>query len=238
MAVGMSARHLSFIETGRSRPSRELLLTIADSLEVPLRERNALLLAAGFAPHYTAGSLDTDELRAIRTALEHVLAGHEPYPALVIDRRGDVQLHNRAVPPLLVGVDPALLAPPINIYRLSLHPAGLAPRVRNLTAWATHLINRLTALAELTGDDRIVTLLTEIRSYDLPGNSPPSSPADELMLTLQLAHPAGNLQLHSTVTHFGGPHDVTLAELAMESFVPANDTTRTALHQLAANQEP
>jgi len=206
--TGVSARHLSFVETGRSQPSRGLLLALAEQLEVPLRERNALMLAAGYAPAYAQSDLDSAQTQVARDALEHLLAGHEPYPAVVLDRWGDVVLANRAIGPLLEGVDPALLSPPINVYRLSLHPDGLPPRIHNRTEWTAHLGHRLTRLARLTGDPRLAVLLEEVRTY--PGVAPVlddyHEPASaELLLTLQMSHPAGDLLLHSTVTSFGSP---------------------------------
>jgi len=237
--TGVSARHLSFVETGRSQPSRGLLLALADQLDVPLRERNALMLAAGYAPTYAESDLDSAQIQVAREVLEHLLAGHEPYPAVVLDRWGDVVLVNRAIDPLLEGVDPSLLDPPINVYRLSLHPDGLPPRIRNRIEWTAHLGHRLTRLARLTGDPRLSDLLAEVRAY--PGvaaalddyHEPVTA---ELLLTLQLAHPAGDLRLHSTVTSFGSPHDVTLSELTVESFFPADAHTRQLLQHLAGNE--
>ena len=235
--TGISARHLSFVETGRSQPSRGLLLALAEQLDVPLRERNALMLAAGYAPTYAESDLDGAQATAARQALEHLLAGHEPYPALVLDRWGDVVLSNRAVGSLLEGADPALLDPPVNVYRLSLHPDGIATRIGNRAEWAAHLGHRLARQARLTGDRRLVELLEEIRGY--PGvaaamddyHEPPTA---ELLLTLQLSHPCGELLLHSTVTSFGSPHDVTLSELTVESFFPADADTRQLLQRLAS----
>jgi transcriptional regulator with XRE-family HTH domain len=234
--TGISARHLSFVETGRSRPSRGLLLALAEQLDVPLRERNALMLAAGYAPSYAESDLDSEQSQQARDALERLLAGHEPYPAVVLDRWGDVVLTNRAVGPLLDGVDPELLQPPINTYRLSLHPKGMVSRIRNRAEWTAHLGHRLARLTRLTGDPRLAQLLAEIRGY--PGvtealddfHEPTTS---ELLLTLQLAHPAGDLRLHSTVTSFGSPHDVTLSELTVESFFPADGATRQRLQELS-----
>ena len=233
--TGISARHLSFVETGRSQPSRRLLLALAEQLDVPLRERNALMLAAGYAPCYGESDLDSAELKSVRGALQHLLAGHEPYPALVLDLVGDIQLTNRAVGPLLEGVDAALLRPPINAYRISLHPDGLATRIRNRSEWMAHLGHRLTRLARLTGDDRLARLLEEVRSY--PGvadvlDNYHEPAAAELMLTLQLAHPGGDLRFHSAVTNFGSAHDITLAELTIESFVPADAHTRDFVQKL------
>ena len=234
--TGISARHLSFVETGPSRPSRGLLLALAEQLDVPLRERNALMLAAGYAPTYAESDLNSAETEQAREALQRLLAGHEPYPAVVLDRWGDVVLTNRAVGPLLEGVDVTLLAAPINVYRLSLHPDGMVSRIRNRTEWTAHLGHRLARLAGLTGDSRLAELLAEIRTY--PGVAEAlddyHEPATaELLLTLQLAHPEGDLRLHSTVTSFGSPHDVTLSELTVESFFPADDATRQRLQRLS-----
>lgn len=236
LAVGVSARHLSFVETGRSGASRELLLALAEQLEMPLRERNALLLAAGYAPRYAESDLGDDALGAVHEAVEQLLTAHEPFPTLAVDRWGDVVRTNRAVGPLLVGVDPALLAAPINIYRLSLHPDGLAPRIRNLAEWGEHLCHRLQRLVQVTDDARLADLLAEIRRYGIPQTcSAAGKPADDVLLPLHLAHPDGDLQLYSTMTTFGAPRDVTLAELALESFLPADASTRRVLDRIAAN---
>src|SRR3954462_2230620 len=152
--AGVSARHLSFVETGLARPSSRLLLALAEQLDVPLRERNALLLAAGYAPAYSETALDGEQARAVRESLGHLLAGHQPYPAVVFDRYGDVVLANGAVGLLLEGVEPGLLGPPVNVYRLGLHPGGLAPRIRDRAGWTAHLVHRLTRLGRPTGDRR------------------------------------------------------------------------------------
>jgi transcriptional regulator with XRE-family HTH domain len=235
--TGISARHLSFVETGRSRPSRGLLLALAEQLDVPLRERNALMLASGYAPAYGESDLDGAETAQAREAIERLLAGHEPYPAVLLDRWGDVVMTNSCVGPLLDGVDAQLLTPPINTYRLSLHPSGLVARIRNRAEWTAHLGHRLARLARLTGDPRLAELLAEIRNY--PGvaeilDDLPDATSSELLLTLQLAHPAGELRLHTTVTSFGSPHDVTLSELTVESFFPADDATRQRLQDFSA----
>jgi transcriptional regulator with XRE-family HTH domain len=239
-ASGVSARHLSFVETGRARPSRALLLHLAEHLEMPLRERNALVLAAGYAPAYAESDLGADHLRSAREALAHLLAGHEPYPALVLDRWGDVLMTNGGVAPLLRGVDPELLAAP-NAYRIGLHPGGLLPRVRERAGWIAHLGHRLDRALRWSGDPRLAALHREIRGY--PGvaevlDARPDPGAQELLLTLTLADPEGDpdgdLALHSALTTFGGPHDVTLAELAVESFFPADAATRERLAALAS----
>ncbi len=238
-ASGVSARHLSFVETGRARPSRALLLHLAEHLEVPLRERNALVLAAGYAPAYAESDLGAEHLRSAREALAHLLAGHEPYPALVLDRWGDVLMSNAGTAPLLRGVDPALLAAP-NAYRIGLHPEGLLPRVREPGAWIAHLGQRLTRALRWSGDPRLAALLGEVRTYPgvgdvLDARSDP--PAQELLLTVTIADADGDpdrdLSLHTAVTTFGGPHDVTLAELAVESFFPADSATRERLRTAA-----
>ncbi len=197
-------------------------------------ERNALLLAAGFAPAYSETDLDGAQARAVRESLGHLLAGHEPYPAVVFDRYGDVVLTNRAVGPLLEGADPALLAPPVNVYRLGLHPGGLAPRIRDRAGWTAHLVHRLTRLERLTGDRRLTGLLAEVRGYPGVVEALAERPAGgELLMTVQLATALGELALHTTLTSFGDPHDVTLSELAVESFFPADERTRDLLRTRA-----
>ena len=231
--TGVSARHLSFVETGRARPSPGLLLALADQLDVPLRERNALLLAAGYAPVYPETGLDGEQARAARESIGHLLAGHEPYPAVVFDRWGDVVLTNRSIGPLLEGAAPELLGPPVNVYRLGLHPAGVAGRVRDRHGWTAHLVHRLARLVRLTGDARLADLLAEVRAY--PGvaealaERPDGAAGAELLLTVELACARGDVVLLSTVTSFGSPHDVTLAELAVESFFPADEHSRQLL---------
>ena len=235
-ASGVSARHLSFVETGRARPSRSLLLHLAEHLEMPLRERNALVLAAGYAPAYAESDLGADHLRSAREALAHLLEGHEPYPALVLDRWGDVLMTNRGVAPLLRGVDPELLAAP-NAYRIGLHPGGLLPRVREPAGWIAHLAHRLDRALRWSGDARLAALHREVRGYPRVAevlDARPDPGAQELLLTVTLADPDGDLALHSALTTFGGPHDVTLAELAVESFFPADAATRERLQALAS----
>jgi transcriptional regulator with XRE-family HTH domain len=234
-ASGVSARHLSFVETGRARPSRSLLLHLAEHLEMPLRERNALALAAGYAPAYAESDLGAAHLRSAREALAHLLAGHEPYPALVLDRWGDVVMANGGTAPLLSGIDPDLLARP-NAYRIGLHPGGLLPRIREPAAWIAHLGQRLTRALRWSGDPRLRELFREIRSY--PGvadvlDTEPHLGVQELLLTVTLAAPDGDLAFHTAVTTFGGPHDVTLAELAVESFFPADVGTRARMQAAA-----
>jgi transcriptional regulator with XRE-family HTH domain len=164
----ISSKHLSFVESGRALPSREMLLHLAEQLAIPLRERNVLLVAAGYAPVFAECSLDDPALQAARKAVELVLAGHEPYPALAIDRHWTMIAANRAIAPLLAGVDRALLEPPVNVLRLSLHPAGLAPRIANLAAWRAHLLARLRRQIELTADVQLIGLQGELSAYPVP----------------------------------------------------------------------
>jgi transcriptional regulator with XRE-family HTH domain len=234
----VSARHLSFLETGRSRPSRELLLRLADRLAIPPRERNTLLLAAGFAPAYAERGLDDPALRAARRAVDRVLAGHEPFPALAVDRHWTLVAANRAVGPLLAGVGPDLLRPPVNVLRVSLHPDGLAPRIANLPRWRAHLLERLRHQVEVTADPALAQLADELRAYPIPGGSDhgahgPSDPLAGVAVPLLLRTEQGVLAFLSTTMVFGTPVDVTLAELAVEAFFPADDATAAALSRTA-----
>ena len=232
----MSARHLSFVETGRARPSRSLLLHLAEHLEMPLRERNALVLAAGYAPAYAESDLGADHLRSAREALAHLLEGHAQYPALVLDRWGDVLMTTAGSRRSCADVDPELLAAP-NAYRIGLHPGGLLPRVREPAGWIAHLAHRLDRALRWSGDARLAALHREVRGYPRVAevlDARPDPGAQELLLTVTLADPDGDLALHSALTTFGGPHDVTLAELAVESFFPADAATRERLQALAS----
>jgi transcriptional regulator with XRE-family HTH domain len=233
--AGVSARHLSFVETGRARPSAEMVLHLADQLQVPLRERNGLLLAAGYAPRYEARSLDDPGLAAVRDALGRVLAGHEPYPALAVDSHWNLVASNAALGPLLEGVSADLLTPPVNVMRLALDPRGLAPRILNLPQWRGHLLHRLERQAALTGDQAVAELLGEVRA--LPGPRGPQSgepeTGGEIMVELHLASEQGRLAFFSTVTTFGTAVDITVAELSIEAFFPADAQTAAALTQSA-----
>jgi transcriptional regulator with XRE-family HTH domain len=231
----VSARHVSFLETGRSRPSREMLLRLADQLDIPLRDRNALLVAAGFAPVYPQRSLDDSALRAAREAVELLLAGHEPYPAIAIDRHWTLVASNRAIAPLLVGISPELLQPPVNVLRLSLHPDGLAPRIANLTEWRALLLERLHHQVEITADPVLSELLQELRRYPIDSGGDDAVDLDVagVVVPLRLRTDRGLLTFLSTTTIFGTPVDVTLSELAIESFFPANQETAEVLRWLA-----
>lgn len=243
LEADISQKHLSFLESGRSTPSRDMVLRLAERLEVPLRERNLMLLAAGYAPMFAERSLDDPALKPARDAIDLILKGHDPYPALAIDRHWTLVAANAAVAPLLAGVsDPGLLAPPVNVLRLSLHPRGLAPAIANLAEWRSHLIDRLRHQIDVTADTVLVRLLGEIAAYPapaLPGSShgAPSRWDDGgLVVPLEIATEQGLLSLISTTTVFGTPVDVTLSEIALESFFPADAATADILHRLAATR--
>ncbi len=233
----VSTRHLSCVETGRATPSREMVLRLAERLGVPLRERNALLVAAGFAPMYRQRALDDPALAAARQAVDLVLKGHEPYPALAIDRHWHLVAANRIVPLLMAGAAPELLKPPINVLRLSLHPQGLAPRIANLAQWRAHLLERLQQQVAATGDAVLEALHDELAAYPVAGPGRDAAPAGGelagVVVPFQLAMPSGVLSFNSTTTVFGTPVDVTLQELALESFFPADAQTAAALGALA-----
>jgi transcriptional regulator with XRE-family HTH domain len=223
----VSARHLSFVETGRSKPSRELVLHLAEHLDVPLRERNALLLAAGYAPVYTQRSLEEADMAPVRDAIDKILAGHEPYPALVVDRLWHLVAANDAALRVLTdGVSPALLEPPVNVLRVSLHPDGLAPRIINLAEWTTHIIDRLRREAAATADPALDQLIAELRSF-APADAAPSE--HDLFVPLQLRAGDRVLSFVSTVATFGTARDITAAELSIESFFPADAETAAFL---------
>ncbi len=227
----VSTRHLSFLETGRSRPSREMVLHLAEHLDVPLRERNVLLDAAGYAPAFARRPLDDPALAPARDALDLVLAGHEPYPAVVVDRRWDLVSANSAIAVFTDGVAPALLEPPINVVRVSTHPDGLARRILNLDDYGAHLVGRLRRQVELTADPDLASLLAEVLEHpgivERPGVEPRG--ASLLPLRIRTADGRAVLSFFSTIATFGTPADVTLDELAIEAFFPADDATRAAL---------
>lgn len=234
LVAGVSTRHLSFLETGRSKPSREMVLTLADHLDVPLRERNDLLTAAGFAAQYPQRPLDAPEMGSVRAAVDRILAGHEPYPAVAVDRWWDVVAANRPIATLLADVDPAVLGPPTNVYRLTLHPDGIAPLIVNLPEFAHHLVDRLRHDAHATGDPRLRDLLAEVESYPTVRSLPRRiDTPDGVVVPMRLRHPQGELAMFTTVTTFGTPADVTVAELALELFYPADPATEERLRDLA-----
>ena len=235
----ISTRHLSFVESGRAQPSRDMILHLADRLEIPLRERNVLLVSAGFAPVFSERSLDDPALQPARRAIDLVLAGHEPYPALAVDRHWNMVAGNAAVGRLTAGAAPALLKPPVNVLRLSLHPDGLAPRIANLPEWRDHLLARLRRQVDLSADATLASLLEELASYPSPSQpgrarNTPLPDLGGVVVPLRLvAGGGGVLSFFSTATVFGTPLDITLSELAIEAFFPADQGTAEALRRLA-----
>jgi transcriptional regulator with XRE-family HTH domain len=226
LAADVSARHLSFLETGRSRPSRDMVLLLADELDVPLRGRNELMLAAGFAPAYSQHGLDDIELADVQRSLRRILDGHQPYPAVLVDGTWNLVAANRALELLTDLVAPQLLTPPVNVLRVSLHPRGLAPHVLDLPAYAAHVVSRVRRQAERAGTTGLRALLGELVGYCRDaGLDPIAQPKDRIVLPLRLRHPDRELTLFSTVAVLGAPLDVTLDELAIESFFPADAAT-------------
>src|SRR5580698_2674843 len=226
----ISSRHLSFIETGRTAPSRAMVLRLAEYLEVPLRERNRLLTAAGFAPAFRERSLDDHSMQPARLAVEQVLKGQEPFPALAIDRHWNMVSANSAIAALIAGADPALLEPPVNVLRLSLHPGGLAARIANLGQWRAHLLERLGRQIGLTGDPQLLALHQELSSY--PGGSSDHDSIDAaIAVPFVLNTAAGPLSFISTTLVFGTPVDITLSEMAVELFFPADEATASAFRR-------
>jgi transcriptional regulator with XRE-family HTH domain len=223
----ISTRHLSFVETGRSRPTPQMIVKLTEHLDVPLRERNQLLLAGGYAPAYPQHRLDAPELASVRSALRQVLAGHEPFPALVMNRQWELVEANAAVGVLLQGVADHLLVPPVNVLRVSLHPGGLAPRITNLPQWRAHLLEQVRRRADATGDPQLAALLEELRTY--PGDEDHAVPQASVVLPMRLRHDGGELALFSIVAAVSTAADVTVEELLVESFYPADDATAQRL---------
>ncbi len=232
----ISARHLSFVETGRAAPSREMVLRLAERLEVPLRERNVLLVAAGFAPAFPQRALDDPALKSARQAIDLVLKAHEPNPALAYDRHWNLVSANRMVAPLLDGVPEPLLGQPFNILRLAFHPEGLAPRTVNLAEWAAHLLERLHRQCEATADPELLKLYQDLKRYPIPARAGPIS-ADNVAIPFKLRHNGEVLSFISTTMVFGTPVDITLSELALETFFPADDLTAERLREMAASMK-
>ncbi|MFE1311231.1 helix-turn-helix domain-containing protein [Streptomyces sp. NPDC058755] len=231
-----SARHISFIETGRSRPSEEMVLRLAEHLDVPVRERNALLLAAGYAPHYPETPLDDPALDALRDGMERLIQGYEPYPALVVDAGYTVVAANRGITMLLEGVPEKLLTPAPNAMRLTLHPEGLAPRIRNLREWRGHLLAQMEREIALHRSDQLRALYEEVAAYPVPEDAPgdePAEPVPYFALPMQIEHDGRILSFVSSISTFNTPMDVTVAELAIETFLPADPATTKYLHTLA-----
>ncbi|WP_156722145.1 helix-turn-helix domain-containing protein [Streptomyces apocyni] len=248
-----SARHVSFVETGRSRPSEEFLLRLAEHLDVPVRERNALLLAAGYAPRFSETPLDDPSMGVLREGLERLLRGYEPYPALVVDATYNVVAANRGIAMLLDGMPERLLAPPLNAMRLTLHPEGLAPKIRNLAEWRGHLLHQMERQIALQRSDALRALYEEVAAYPAPGAASGSRSlgddtddldADDLdadapatrvpyfALPLVIEHEGRVLSFVSSISTFNTPMDVTVAELAIETLLPADPATVTYLRSL------
>ncbi|MET8096193.1 helix-turn-helix transcriptional regulator [Streptomyces sp. NPDC005236] len=234
-----SARHISFIETGRSRPSEEMVLRLSEHLDVPVRERNALLLAAGYAPRYAETPFGDPSMEALREGMERLLQGYEPYPALVVDARYDVLAANRGIAMLLEGVPDRLLVPPLNAMRLTLHPEGLAPRIRNLRAWRDHLLAQMDRQIALRRSEPLRALYEEVAAFPVPDrdvapDDEPLVPSAHFALPLRIEHEGRVLSFFSSISTFNTPMDVTVAELAIETFLPADPATGKYLHSLHA----
>lgn len=240
LEAGVSARHISFLETGRSSPSREMIVQLAEEMEVPLRERNGLLHAAGFAPLYEQRELADPGMAPVKDAVRQILSGHEPYPAMVIDGAWEMLAANLAVGMLTDGVDPALLEPPLNVLRVSLHPDGLAPRIANLDEWRSHLLDRLRRQIRLTGSEPLRTLLSEAVDYPTSGGEHNEGEGGGgIAVPLRLRTDDGVLSFISTVSTFGTAVEVTTSELSIESFFPLDEATERALRRRAGTaREP
>jgi transcriptional regulator with XRE-family HTH domain len=236
LEAGVSTRHLSFLENGRAQPSREMVVRLADQLDVPLRERNELLLAAGYAPAYAEGAMDEERMAAVRAAVKQVLTGHEPYPALVVDRYWEMLDANAGIAVLLDGVDPEQLAPPVNALRLALHPDGLAPKIINLGEWRAHLLHRLRRQVTATHDPQLASLYAELKALPCDDPEPPVElpAAGEIAVPLRLRTGDAVLSFISTNTTFETATDITVAELSIESFFPADAATAAAVRAFAA----
>ncbi|CAN5464742.1 helix-turn-helix transcriptional regulator [soil metagenome] len=236
--VGVSPRHLSFVENGRARPSPELILTLAETLEVPLRERNTLLLAAGHAPRYPESSMDDPVMVRARDALSRMLAAHDPYPGVAIDRQWNVVLHNRAAGSLLGAVPAHVVGERPNVYRICLHPDGLAARTLNFEDWATHLLDELRRTIVLSGDPATIELEREVLAYPnvvalAPFEFRATRDEPTLLVPFRLDLDGHELSMFTTLTTFGTPRDITLDELSVELFFPADDASEQLLRAAA-----
>nr|WP_280244579.1 helix-turn-helix transcriptional regulator [Nocardia abscessus] len=238
LAADTSARHLSYVETGRAAPSRAMVLRLCDTLEVPLRERNTLLVAAGFAPAYRESSLDDAHLTSVRAALDTMLTAHEPYPAVVIDRLWNVVAGNAAMSVLMDGVPEHVRAPRPNVYRLVLHPEGLSARLANLAQVRELFLERLGRQVSASGDAELAALYDEVSRYPDPPEVELGAPPGPFEVPIRIRTPAGELSMFSTMATFGAPADVTLSELAIELFYPLDDFTATMLRAAAVAVKP
>ncbi len=235
----ISTRHLSFVETGRAQPSREMILHLSEQLDIPMRERNILLVAAGYAPMFPERSLEDPALRSARKAIDLLLESQKPYPAFAIDRHWNIVASNGAIPEVYVGVAADVLRPPINALRLSLHPEGLAPRIVNLEEWREHVLGRLRRQVDLTADPLLIDLLRELVDYAKPlakRRADAPSPEQAVAVPFRISTVLGLLSFFTTTTIFGTPVDVTLSELALECFYPADAATAAVVRAAAAAQ--
>lgn len=234
LAAEVSARHLSWLEGGKAEPSRAMVLRLCERLEIPLRERNAMLIAAGYAPMYSDRGGDDSTARRAMEALQRLLDAHEPWPALAVDRHWNLVAHNRVVSQLVRWAAPELLVPPVNVLRVSLHPKGLAPMIDNLPAWHAHAVHRVQRQLGASGDPELVRLLAELRALRPPdaAERDDDHAADEVAVTLVLNSPLGRLAFVTTITVFGAPNDVRLSEIAVETLLPADADTAAALRAL------
>jgi len=236
LRAGTTQRHLSFLEQGRSRPGRPLVIRLAESMELSLRERNALLLAAGYAPVFAESDLDAPELAAVRAALDRILDGHMPYPAVVVRPYGELVAANAAQAVLLEGADPALLEPPVNVLRLALHPDGMGSRVVNLAEWGRHIVDSLRSHARRSPAPALDDLIAELEDY-----IPPVAPGPDhvgFAVPLRLRTSRGELRLITTLTSFATAVDVTLSELRLEAFLPADENTAAILRDWGVVEHP
>jgi transcriptional regulator with XRE-family HTH domain len=235
--AGISARHLSFVETGRSKPGREMLLAVAESLAIPYRERNEILLTAGHAPAFPERPLEDPALSLARDALDRILSAHEPYPGFAFDRGWDLVAANGAAASMIDGadIDPTLLEPPINMLRLGIHPRGLAPYIVNLERWRSHFLGRLAQQVATTGDPRLSALLGELREYPYergePAAQPEISPSDFLGPVRMRRPRGGEWSFFGMFAGFDTPFEVTTSELALELLFPADTDTRQAFEK-------
>ncbi|MFE0377097.1 helix-turn-helix domain-containing protein [Streptomyces inhibens] len=236
LRANSSARHISFIETGRSRPSQEMVLRLAEHLDIPVRERNALLIAAGYAPTFPETPLDDPSMDALRSGMERLLTGYEPFPALVVDGMYNVQAANRGITMLLEGVAPSLLQQPLNAMRITMHPEGLAPRIRNYLEWRAHLLSQMERQLALLRSSPLRALYDEVSGYPLPPGGDEVAAFGEhapFALPMMIEHHDTVLSFISTIATFNTPMDVTVSELAVETFLPATPETATYLRNLA-----
>lgn len=230
----ISTRHLSFIETGRARPSPDMIQRLADRLDVPHRARNALLLAAGYAPDYAEKALDSPEMAGVRKVIDHILKGHEPYPAIAVGRHWNMVASNNAIGILIEQISPHLLQPPVNVIRLALHPEGLAPQIANFSEWRSHILDRLERQVEASADPGLAALRDEVAAYPSSYNDNEGGMENPIAVPLLLDTVVGRIAFVSTITIFGTPVDVTLSELAIEAFFPADAQSAELLRSLVS----